>query len=249
MIKAKAVSALFLAASLPWGFSSPVHHSHPRLDLVARAKFSHHKVFTFANNTIPVGLYATDKGADPKSVSVKHGYLVLTVPGTDTTCYTKYKSEVITTVDNIFYGSVRTVAILAETPGVCNGMFFYKSDSQETDIEWLSDRNNRSDNGTHHIWFTNQDNNGDGKATTFKVRPPRNPTREEHEYRIDWTEEGVKWFIDGVMQAKSSTNVPNVPGYWLWNNWFNGNINWSAGPPASEAVLRIKSIDMYYNTA
>lgn len=103
MIRDKAASALLLAASLPWGLSSPVHHSQPRLDFAARAKFSHQKVFTLTNNIILVGLYTADKGADPKSVSVKHGYLVLTVPGTDTTCYKKYQSEVITAVDNIFY--------------------------------------------------------------------------------------------------------------------------------------------------
>ncbi|CAG9988796.1 unnamed protein product [Clonostachys byssicola] len=44
----------------------------------------------------------------------------------------------------MFYANVRTVAILTETPSVCNGMFFYKSDSQETDIEWLSNKYNIS---------------------------------------------------------------------------------------------------------
>jgi beta-glucanase (GH16 family) len=129
------------------------------------------------------------------------------------------------------------------------GMFFFQSDSQESDIEWLSDPNNESDRGANHLWLTNQENDGDGKKTAIAVAPPSNPTTTEHEYRLDWTEGRVKWYVDGIKVAETDKDVPSVPGPWIWNNWSNGDKGWSAGPPASDAIFKIKSIDMYYNTA
>lgn len=128
-------------------------------------------------------------------------------------------------------------------------MFFYKSDTQESDIEWLSDAQSESNQGTRQLWFTNQDENGDGKPTDTAVPPPSDATSAEHEYRIDWTEGLVQFFVDGVQQWQTDQDVPNVPGSWIWNNWSNGDKGWSAGPPQSDAVFKIKQIDMYYNTA
>lgn len=129
------------------------------------------------------------------------------------------------------------------------GMFFYKSDTQESDIEWLSDAASQSNQGTRKLWFTNQDANGDGHSTYFDIDPPSNPTRTEHEYRLDWTDGLVQWFVDGVQVAQTTSDVPSQAGPWLWNNWSNGDKGWSAGPPSQDAVFKVRSIDMYYNTA
>lgn len=128
-------------------------------------------------------------------------------------------------------------------------MFFYKSDTQESDIEWLSDPASESNAGVRKLWFTNQDANGDGASTYNAVEPPADPTSTEHEYRLDWTEGRVAWFVDGVQAWETTEDVPSVAGPWIWNNWASGDKGWSAGPPAVDAVFKIKSIDMYYNTA
>ncbi len=128
-------------------------------------------------------------------------------------------------------------------------MFFYKSDRQETDIEWLSDPNNLSNGGTRYLWLTNQDADGDGQKSYKTILPPADATRAEHEYRLDWTEGRVEWYLDGVKVWETNHDVPSVPGPWVFNNWANGDIGWSAGPPAVDAVFKIRSIDMYYNTA
>lgn len=128
-------------------------------------------------------------------------------------------------------------------------MFFYYDDTQESDIEWLSDRHSGANGGVRQIWFTNQDANGDGEATEQGVNPPANATSSEHEYRIDWTPNLVQFFIDGQEAWKTTSDVPSVPGPWLWNNWSNGDHAWSAGPPAKDAVFKIKKIEMYYDTA
>lgn len=44
----------------------------------------------------------------------------------------------LVTVDNILYGKITTRAKAPSVAGVCSGWFFYKDDSQETDIELLS---------------------------------------------------------------------------------------------------------------
>ena len=128
-------------------------------------------------------------------------------------------------------------------------MFFYQSDTQEIDIEWLSDPNSQSNGGTRKLWLTNQDANGDGKSTYLATTPPSNPTSTEHEYRIDWTAGRTQWFVDGTQVWETNQDVPSKAGSWIWNNWSNGDRGWSAGPPAKDALFKIRSIDMYYNTA
>ena len=129
------------------------------------------------------------------------------------------------------------------------GMFFYSSDTQEIDIEWLSDPKSESNDGTPQIWFTNQDANGDGEDTHSSQPPPSDAFTTEHEYRIDWTEGNTQWYIDGELVYSTTSDVPSQPGSWMWNNWSDGGKGWSAGPPADDAPLKIKSIEMYYDTA
>lgn len=126
-------------------------------------------------------------------------------------------------------------------------MFFYKDDTQESDIEWLSDPNNTSDNGVNHLWMTNQAVNGNkDDKTSIPVTPPANPF-EEHEYRIDWLYDRVEWYVDAVKVAETDQNIPWKAGIWAVNNWSNGDRGWSAGPPRQNAVFKVKSIEMYYN--
>ncbi|KAF5655176.1 glycoside hydrolase family 16 [Fusarium heterosporum] len=218
-------------------------------------KFTNRKIWTFNGKSLPEGLYASGYKVGnthiykESGVTLKKGYLELTVPGGQKK--KPYKcAEVATEMENIMYASVRTTAILSEPAGVCNGMFFYQSDSQETDIEWLSDPNSQSNyDGIRRLWLTNQDNNGDGEPTHKAILPPSNPTSTEHEYRIDWTKGRVTFYVDGYKKWTTTKDVPNVPGPWIWNNWSNGDKGWSAGPPKKDAVFKIKKIEMYYNTA
>lgn len=138
-------------------------------------------------------------------------------------------------------------------------MFFYQSDSQETDIEFLSNaqsasnvdaaQNANAKPGTRYLWLSNQAVSSTGQKTTVPVPLPANPTTTEHEYRLDWVPGQTKFYVDGSLVWSSTRNVPSVGGTWVFNNWADGDGDWSAGPPGSDAVFRIKSIDMYYNPA
>ena len=93
------------------------------------------------------------------------------------------------------------------------GLFYYKSHNQESDIEILT-----ADlaSGVH---YTNQPNVPGQTSTTATHALPSNVTAVMHEYRLDWVEGRTVYYLDGVEQQVLTSNVPSVPGTWLWNNW------------------------------
>ncbi|KAK1966237.1 concanavalin A-like lectin/glucanase [Colletotrichum sublineola] len=203
---------------------------------------------------LPKGLRASTYVVDgthqylPQNVFIQGGYLNLRVNGGQVDMpYTS--GEVVTVAENIKYASVRTTAIFSETPGVCNGMFLYANDNQETDIEWLSDPHSLSNNGVRKLWFENQASEPNTEKTVIGTDAPPNPTTTEHEYRLDWLNGHVNFYVDGKLSWQTDKNVPSVRGPWVFNNWANGDPGWTAGPPAEDALFKIKKIDMYYNTA
>ena len=94
------------------------------------------------------------------------------------------------------------------------GMFFYKNDNQESDIEILTVDLTQ---GAH---YTNQNLNPAGGPSSTATKPlPGDATITMHEYRLDWHEGSTSFYLDGVLQQTISENVPDTPGAWLWNNW------------------------------
>lgn len=228
--------------------------------------FQQHVTYKFTGNSLPDGLYASSdfiagqsRGApynhqyDPSNVVVRNGFLELRVPGnqhpTEATNYSVSAAEVFTAQQDILYASVRTRAIFSTVKGTCQSSFFYKTDNQETDIEYLSDPASEANNGDGaSIHYTNQGLLEGEPSTTAHGPAPANVGTAVHEYRLDWTAGFTAFYIDGVLQKKHTVNVPNVAGTWLWNNWANGDIQWTVGPPAQDSVMKIQSIDMYFNT-
>ncbi|KAF2231572.1 glycoside hydrolase family 16 protein [Viridothelium virens] len=224
--------------------------------------FMEHALYTFESSTMPDGLQISD-GQPPvttpgapytrvmtaSSVSIQAPYLELTVVGGQTQSPIQ-GGEVSTAVTDILYASVRTRAIFSPVKGVCHGLFFYKSDTQETDIEYLTDPDSTSNpqNGSVPLQLTNQAADGVHDDETYTTYPaPDTANSEEHEYRVDWTSGTTTFYVDGVVAKTFTSNVPTVPGTWLWNNWSNGDKGWSVGPPIQDSVLKIRSIEMYYN--
>ncbi|KIW14086.1 hypothetical protein PV08_06867 [Exophiala spinifera] len=193
---------------------------------------------------------------DPANVHIMDGMLALTVPGHQRpnkhNGWALSSAEVTTVKENILHGSVRTRAILSKVPGTCHGFFFYRSDTQEIDIEYLTDPSSLSNNGPGKripMHYTNQAVDPEDEPETQATgTSPLDCTTAVHEYRIDWTSDYTAFYLDGKLQKKFTTNVPSESGPWVWNNWANGNKGWSVGPPSSDNILLIKSIEMYYNT-
>lgn len=235
--------------------------------------FTNHVVYSFANNVWPQnGLWASNNetirdqnhGAPynhiflNSNVWAADGYLQIKVPGGQkpstqtnqpiTAQNSVTGGEVYTTDQGILYASVRTTALFSKVPGTVQGSFFYKSDTQEIDIEYLSAPNSTANTGgVPAIHWTNQPTNG-GSSTTSLTTAPSNVDTVEHEYRTDWTSKYTAFYLDGVLKAKYTVNVASIPGTWLWSNWANGDPTWSVGPPAQDSIMKVSKIEMYYNT-
>jgi Glycosyl hydrolases family 16 len=216
--------------------------------------FKNKKTFAFSGTSLPDGLYASDYTVqdttyfttdqipynhkfEPGNVQIANGVLSLTVPGGQTPMSpTKNKpmgtpircGEIVTTECNIQYATVRTRAIFSKEPGTCHGLFLYKSETQETDIEYLTDPASAANNGDSApipIWYSNQATvaGNDPTHESLNAPPGKNPTESVHEYRIDWLPSYTAFFIDGVEQTRLTENVPTEPGSWVFNNWANGD--------------------------
>jgi hypothetical protein len=168
-----------------------------------------------------------DQYYGPNNVILKRGRpLQLRVPGAQTKSPIQ-GAEITTAYDDILYASVRTVAKVSSVPGSCHGtvlprlslqmlpadnfigFFFYKSDTQETDIEIRTSYPDQ-------IFLTNQKSSRTAAASTFDTQSPAGMSAGFHEYRFDWLKGATKFYIDGKYVGAMKQNVPTVPGSMVW---------------------------------
>lgn len=191
-------------------------------------------IYTVASGNSP---FARRFDATNMGYNSANGALTLTVPGGQKTGPIS-SAQLVTSYSDILFGSVRTVAMISATPGTTHGFTFYSNDTQEIDFAFLT-------SSLTYAHLTNEPTNG-GDASTVQYAAPSDATTKFHEYRVDWSATSSSFFIDSVLVATITTNVPSSAGFWVWNNWSNGN-SWAAGPPTSDSVLQIQSIDAYLN--
>ena len=233
--------------------------------LVAGAgAFKHAGTYTFEEGILPSGLAVSRDFILDSSAPFSHefreecvyigpdGTLKIIVPGGQRVHdqgERAFCGEVHTVENRILHCSVRTVAKFSNIPGVCHGIFFYKNDNAEIDIEYITDPCSLSNPGNGQppaMLYTNQPRHASGKPTPGLGDAPKD-VGVAHEYRLDWTAEATKFYVDGELQARLVENVPTVPGCFVWNNWCNGDKGWTGGPPTEDASLDILKITMYYN--
>lgn len=107
----------------------------------------------------------------------------------------------------------------------------YRDDTQETDIEFLTDPKSSANNVNQSsidgdpipIWYSNQALIS-GTQATQEIGPAPATFTEFHEYRIDWSTTQTSFYVDGKLQKRLNQNIPNKSGPWIWNNWANGDI-------------------------
>ncbi|KIY73010.1 glycoside hydrolase family 16 protein [Cylindrobasidium torrendii FP15055 ss-10] len=155
-------------------------------------------------------------------------------------------SSEIASYDSFLHGSVRVTMKSSKTAGVCEGIFFYKNDNQETDIELLTTTSlEASDSVPAGYWTTNQAVVPGGQSTSKNIAFGFNPTDDFHEYRIDWAEGSTTFFVDGTQVNKLTDNVPTEASAFIFNAWSSGDKFWSAGPPTADSVTQIRKIELY----
>lgn len=209
--------------------------------------FTNFANYTFLSTSLPNGLQADSYqvGDLPythlfqvSNVVLTPPYLSLIVPGGQNT-FPINSAQMSTSAQNILYASVRTTAILSSVPGTCISTFFYKNDNQEIDIEFITNSSalanqlstlpsqmkkaygkwTNLEKARLPLHYTNQPSKVGGSETFSWGPGAASDAEQEHEYRIDWTEGRVEFFLDGVLQQEFESNVPTMAGSWLWSNW------------------------------
>ncbi|KAG8632090.1 hypothetical protein KVT40_001230 [Elsinoe batatas] len=193
---------------------------------------------TVSTNTIAAGTAPFARRFMANNVAVSGGYAALTVPGGQQ-ADPILSAEIQTAAKDILYGSVRTVAMASTVAGTTHGFSFYSNDTQEADIAFLTD-------DTAILHLTNEQTGYGQPVTSFGVPSPSDATSAFHEYRMDWVPGKTMFYIDGQLVYQINQNVPSTPGFYLWNNWSNGNA-WAKGPPQGTNTVKIQSIVAYFN--
>ena len=78
---------------------------------------------------------------------------------------------------------------------------------------------------------------------------PYEPEEGFHEYRFDWSPDAVMFYADGKLLHTMTKSIPTSPGHITLSHWSNGDPNWSAGPPASDAILTVEYLKGYFNSS
>ncbi|GAB7351581.1 hypothetical protein MBLNU459_g2203t1 [Dothideomycetes sp. NU459] len=164
--------------------------------------------------------------------------LTLTVPGGQIAGPIS-SAQLVTVYSDILYGSVRTVAKVSSVAGTTHGFTFYANDTQEIDFAFLTTDDTK-------VHFTNEQVSSTSPSTSYVGTAPSDASTAFHEYRVDWIPGKTMFYIDSVLVQTITGNVPTTPGFWLWNNWSNGNL-WAQGPPLKDNVLQIQTINAYFN--
>lgn len=136
----------------------------------------------------------------------------------------------------IFFGQVEVKMQAAPGTGIISSVVLESDDLDEIDWEWLGGNNTSVESN----YF------GKGNTTTYNraiYYAVDSPTTEMHTYLIDWTEESVKWSIDGTVvrtleyaDANGGDNFPQTPLRIKLGNWCGGcssegegTIEWAGG--------------------
>ncbi|KZT29563.1 glycoside hydrolase family 16 protein [Neolentinus lepideus HHB14362 ss-1] len=151
---------------------------------------------------------------------------------------TTYVAEIQSHRNDILYGTFRMRAQVPSIPGVCFGFFTYKSDTEETDIEFLS-----SDPTYYNtVHYTNQPH------TTQEVQVNGADFTAFGDHRFDWLPSATTFYYNNQKEATITANVPTVASNFLLNVWSDGDPEWTQGPPTSNAIATVQWVELYFNS-
>ncbi|KAI5476568.1 glycoside hydrolase family 16 protein [Pseudohyphozyma bogoriensis] len=212
--------------------------------------------YDIAVSDYTVGTTPNEHAFVPDNVAIVDGVLQLTVSG-GAGSGTVPSAEIATNF-KVLYANITTRAKASSVPGVCHGFFSYKDNSTtplgfgEIDIEILTSYITTGYGDgivPPGLEFTNQAVYADGVETNAAVAYGFDLTADFHDYTIVWTSEHTGFYVDGVLKQTFTDNVPSIASAWIWNNWSDGDPNWTAGPPTEDATVEIERISGYYYAA
>ncbi|KAL6926077.1 hypothetical protein ACO0SA_002643 [Hanseniaspora valbyensis] len=164
------------------------------------------------------------------------GELNYTDDGLNLTLAKRYDNPSIVSNFYLMFGRIEVIAKPAYGTGIVSTVYLQSDDLDEIDLEWVG-------TDTTHV----QSNYYSKGNTTTYDRAEYNSLESDadlftsvHNYTVDWTNEHVKWYIDGelvrTLLNTSSQGFPQTPmaiyvGVWAGGDPSNseGTIEWAGG--------------------
>ena len=157
---------------------------------------------------------------------------------------------------DILYGTFRAAIKFTGVNGTCGAFFWYRNDTQEIDMEFLSKdpktlnlvvHSSESDKASS-IMGSGALGVLDASESNMPWESPFDLPQDFHEYRFDWMPDRIDFYVDGSLVRTTTENLPESPGHLMLSHWSNGDPNWSGGPPMENAVMTVGYVKAYFNT-
>jgi endo-1,3-1,4-beta-glycanase ExoK len=118
--------------------------------------------------------------------------------------------------------------------GSITGIFNYVNDSQ-TEIDFEVEGNSRYNLIQVTNWKTT--------AAQQSTQIPMNPTPEKgfHKYRWIWSSTKIDFYVDGLLVATHTQNIPVTPAYMMFNHWGTTGPNWGGPAQAGTRYVWVKN--------
>ncbi|KAF2746104.1 glycoside hydrolase family 16 protein [Sporormia fimetaria CBS 119925] len=161
-------------------------------------------------------------------------------------------SEMAHVRDDFRHGSYRVGMKLAGENGTCGAFFYFHSDAQEIDLEFLS-KEYTNNGGAVNLVLQTPESVASGydasNTSAYKVKElPFRPDDMFHEYRFDWYSDKVIFYVDGKVLHEMTEDIPVEGGRLFMNHWSNGDPKWSAGPPEKDTAVVVSYVKAYFNS-
>ncbi|SMQ54522.1 unnamed protein product [Zymoseptoria tritici ST99CH_3D7] len=162
-------------------------------------------------------------------------------------------AEVVSTRDDILYGSFRIGLKTSAVNGTCGGFYFYLNEPAEIEMELLSKSNQKSAGFVQLVVPSEEDmQRGHMKHDSPDVDTHSlifSPTTDYNEFRFDWLPDRIDFYANGERLSTVTDNVPDSPGSLRISHWSNGDDDWSSGPPKEDAVMTVSYVKAYFNSS
>ncbi|PHH84970.1 hypothetical protein CDD83_1103 [Cordyceps sp. RAO-2017] len=157
---------------------------------------------------------------------------------------------------DMHWGSYRAGLKLTAVRGTCAAFFWYFNDTQEIDMEFLSQlydagRQLYPVNLVVQSRKSMEAGYDASRTETFRrVNLSFDPTAGFHEYRFDYLPGRVVFYADSVKLAvMQGEEIPTNGGHLILQHWSNGDPMWSGGPPTQDALLLVSYVKAYFNSS
>lgn len=150
---------------------------------------------------------------------------------------------------NLTSASLRVLARLTGAPGGVAAIFTYLNDTTESDIEILTG------DPTDYLHFSNQPTNTNtgamvpGSTWNVSMAASANGWEDWNVYRLDWVPGQSAWYVNGVLTANTTINVPRVESAFYMSMWGDGDYWCGNMTIGASAVLQVQWVEMVFNSS